>query len=329
MMKFGKPSLLVAAVATVFGVSLFGNAANAAVPGQTQTPGTGTNSSPHPVHLAGRVTSVSGSGLVLKTPRGSITVDASSNTWIVVQRNGQCAEGTLQDIQTGKLTQVMGMTTAVTNMVEARVISQARCAQAPNGATPAKRLAAAALAKHVAAGTVKAANGSVLTVTLDKGNKGNRDITVNTSAATVVLDNGFQGISSVKVGDKIQVFGRPDKPAGKPAAGVQPSIIAWGLRVVSPGEQLIAGRVSTVNGNTVTLQTAKNKTGVTVTLDSSTAYKSLTVTGNQPVLSSGSQTTIMAGSTLIVEGTGPADGTALAAKAVIILPGPKAKTTTP
>jgi hypothetical protein len=326
MMKFGKPSLVVAAVATVFGVSLFGNAANAAVPAQTQTPGTGTSPTPHPVQVAGRVTSVSGTGLVLKTPRGNVTVNAGSNTWIVVQRNGQCAAGTLQDVQTGKLTQVMGMSTAVTNTVEARVISQARCAQAPNGATPAKRPAAAALAKHVAAGTVKAVNGSALTVSLDKGN---RDITVNTTADTVVLNNGFQSVSSVKVGDKIQVFGHPDKPAGKPAAGVKPSIIAWGLRVVSPGEQLVAGRVSTVNGNTVTLQTAKNKAGVTVTLDSSTTYKSLTVTGNQPALSSASQATIMAGSTLIVEGTGPADGTALAARAVIILPGPKAKTATP
>src|SRR2546428_724976 len=91
-------------------------------PRQAKTPGAGQDSTQHPVRLLGRVDSVSSTGLVLLARRGDVNVNASDRTWIVVERDGRCAQGTLQDIQTGRPAEVMGVTTAVTGTIDARVI---------------------------------------------------------------------------------------------------------------------------------------------------------------------------------------------------------------
>jgi hypothetical protein len=245
----------------------------------------------------------------------------SDRTWIVVERNGRCAQGTLQDIQTGKPAEVMGMTTAVTGTIDARVIVQARCA-ADAGGQKNKGQAIQALAQHVAVGTVKTINGSALTVTREKNNK---DVTINTTADTVVLNNGFKTVSSIKVGDKVEVFGRPDKSA----TNSQPSITAWGLHVASGGTQLVVGHVDAINGNTLTLRTPKHKEGIPVTLDASTGYRSLTITGNKPSLANASQATVTAGSNLIIEGVSATGSNGLTARSVIVLPAARGKTAKP
>src|SRR5690242_5732259 len=85
-----------------FGVlGLAGGVAYAAAPHQAQTPGTGNTATPHAVRYAGRVQSVSASGLVLQAGRNqTINVNVSSNTWVVVENNNACVTGQLSDIQT-------------------------------------------------------------------------------------------------------------------------------------------------------------------------------------------------------------------------------------
>jgi hypothetical protein len=90
--------------------------------------------------------------------------------------------------------------------------------------------------------------------------------------------------------------------------------------VVTAGEQLVVGRVLAVSGSTVTLRTPGNKDGISITLDSSTAYKSLTVVDSKPSLASASQAAVTVGSNLIVEGTGAAGAKNLTARAVIVMP---------
>ena len=162
--------------------------------------------------------------------------------------------------------------------------------------------------------------------------KGDREITVNTTADTVVLNNGFQSVSTIKVGDKIDVLGRPDKAQGTPPPTTPKNgsrtITAWGIHVESATSQVMLGHVDTISGNTVTMRTLKNRDGVTVTLDAKTAYKTLTVTSGNATLTSAAAADVKAGSNLVVEGTTSADGKSTTARAVIILPA-KTKTAKP
>src|SRR3954452_16372290 len=130
-MRITRSVLGIAALAAAMAIGVVGGTASAAAPRQAQTPGTGQAPTSHPVSVIGRVTSVSGSGLVLQTPRGNLNVNASANTWIVVESSGQCVEGNLQDIQTAKPALVMGMGTAAANAtIDARVIAQGPCRRA-------------------------------------------------------------------------------------------------------------------------------------------------------------------------------------------------------
>ena len=150
-MKLRMTMISISALVALVGFGLLGGTASAAIPrlNPNQTPGTGSNTNPHPVRILGRVDSVSSSGLVLTTRLGSVTVNAGANTWILVQSNGRCAEGALSDIQTGRPAEVAGMTTTTTNTINARVIVQGRCG--PLGG----KEAAKDLLSHLAAGIVK------------------------------------------------------------------------------------------------------------------------------------------------------------------------------
>jgi hypothetical protein len=175
----------------------------------------------------------------------------------------------------------------------------------------------------MAEGTVKSVSGSTVTVTNARG----VDITVNTTANTIVLNNGFQSVSSLKAGDKVYVLGRPEKPAqaapgATPGAAAPRTITAWALRVENSTTKVSAARVQSINGNTATVRTVRNRNGVTVDL-SGAAFKSVTVdiTSKQVTLSSATAADVTVGSDLIIEGTASADGKTIAAKAVIITPG--------
>ena len=66
-----------------------------------------------------------------------------------------------------------------------------------------------------------------------------------------------------------------------------------------------------------------NRAGLTVTLDGSTAYKSLARAEGRAALTNAAQADVKVGSHLIVEGIASPDGKTLIAKAVILLPNAK------
>lgn len=297
-----------------------------------QTPPTQTQpaqpTGPHIVRMVGNVASISGNSFTLTTKNfGQVTVNVSDSTWIVIRKNGTATQGSLSDIQTGTSVAVEGTTTD-NKTVTARVINQPPAlkpigegrGRMGNGGARFK------LAGHFAGGTVKSVNGSVLTITDLRG----QDVTVNTTGSTVVLNDGFQSVSSLKVGDQVTVVGKQEAQSnnGTTTPANQPrTITAWALRVDNPGTKLVSGSVDSVNGNTVTIKGIGHRLGIAVTLDGSTGYKSATLgTDNTVTISNASQSNLQSGSRVIVEGvTGP-DGKSLVAKAVLILPA-KAQTT--
>jgi hypothetical protein len=258
----------------------------------------------------------------------TVTALVNPNTWILVEQNGTCAEGTVQDLQTGRPAAVAGMTTNQRGVVNARAIAQCRAGVTDVGngkdlpANPAqgngRERVKQELAKHAAAGTVKSVSGGTLTVTTLKG----QDVTVNTNANTVVLNNGFVAVSSLKAGDKIELFGRPEKATGSTATR---TITAWGIRVDNGTTKVMIGHVDSVSGNTLTLRTPKDRAGVQVTLGSKTGYKSVSVANQQVTIANASQADVKAGSNLIVEAVPSADGKSYTANAVILLPAGKVK----
>ncbi len=316
--------IVIAALAT-FGVPLPWGVAGAQAPTKTQAPSAQTApAGPHPTRLMGKVSSISSNSLVLTTRQGDVTINVGANTWVVVEKDGKPSQGTLSDIQTGKPATVAGMTTGDPKVVDARVVAQARFIGAIAGRSldKHKEMARKFLGEHGAMGTVKAINGNTITLTNERG----QDVTVTTTADTVVFNNGFQNVSSVKVGDTVQVLGRPEKAAqganGTPGTTTPAArtLNAWALRAQSAGTQLVIGHVDSVNDNTVTLKTPRNRDGMTVTLDNSTGYKALTVADKQVSLQSATQADVKADSNLVVEGATSADGKNLTAKAVVILP---------
>ena len=333
-MKFKKFALGISAtiLATLVAV-VFASLASAQTPPTQAAP-----AGPHPVRLVGTVSSVSASSLALATRQGDMTVNVSANTWIIVQKNGAPVQGGLSDIVSGKLALVGGMTTSDPKVVDARTVAQgiaASTARAGLGqrAKPAvKGRATAALATHLASGTITAIDGSTITLKGDKVPQ----VTVKTAADTVVLNNGFVTLSSLKVGDKVQVLGQPVKPAGQklPSTSATPAtpstnplvpanrtITAWGIRVDSGATKLLAGRVTAVNGNTLTVKTRDNRNGQTVNISSSTAFKVLNIANKTPSLATGSLTDVKVGSNLVLEGTPSADAKSFGATAVVVLPG--------
>jgi hypothetical protein len=94
---------------------------------------------------------------------------------------------------------VGGMTTGQQGVINARVVMQGRCArhEGPGPGAPEAR-GEGKMGQHAAAGTIKAINGSNLTVTTQRG----QEVTIATTTDTAVLNNGFKAVNTLKVGDK-------------------------------------------------------------------------------------------------------------------------------
>src|SRR5262245_25252193 len=107
-MKLRKSLISMSALIAVLGFTLLGGTASAAGPKQGRVGATAADTTPHPVRILGRVDSVSSSGLVLQTRLGNMTVNAGTDTWVVVQSGNRCVEGALSDIQTGRPAEVAG-----------------------------------------------------------------------------------------------------------------------------------------------------------------------------------------------------------------------------
>jgi hypothetical protein len=346
-MKQRNGALATGAVAMLAAFGLLVGVAGAQGNPPTSARGQATDTSPHPVHMAGQVEKVDASAntLTLKTPKSSVTVNLSDKTWVLVEKDGKCGEGALADIKAGQPAMVGGMTTATDAQIVARTVMQGRCfagkaERGPGGAGgvgPGKPGGKnGSLAEHVAMGSIKSISGNTIVITAERGG----EVTITTAADTVVLNGGFKDAASLKVGDKIQVLGKPaglpDKPLGgvpgqKPRSGNTPgekpaekparNIEAWGLRVVSDASKLVVGRVEKVDGNTLTLKT-KQTDGVVVTLDGSTGYRSANVMDRKVTLTNAVQADVKVGSVVLVEGTS-ADAKNLTADAVVIMPAVK------
>lgn len=310
-----------AAVAAVVAGSYFGAAANAQSSTQTPVPGAPVQTGPQPTRITGKVSSVGANSLTLATAKGDITANIGANTWIVVRKSGANSQGSISDIVKDQVAFVAGMTTADPKVVDARVVTEgAGFDKATQRNGRGKSQGKKSLAGHVGSGIVKSVNGSTLTITTAKG----KDVDVATTDGTVVLNNGFQAVSSIKAGDKVQVLGtRQPKDKNAPVVAGNPQVTAWALRVENTGTQLSRGSISgPVNGNTFTLKTARNPNGVTVNVTGATAYRSLivSVADRKASLGNAAQADLKADSRVIVDGTLSADGKTLTATAVIILP---------
>jgi hypothetical protein len=309
VMKQNKLMLSTSIMTAALAIGLFGGVAGA------QTPPASPDT-PHPIRLLGRVDAVTANAITLTTRQGKATANVGANTWIVVrQSNGRCVEGTLRDMQVNRPAAVAGMTTAQRGVINARVVTQGGCA------IPAQRPAQKARdgERLGAEGTIKAISGSILTLATDRG----PEVTVNTTADTVVLNSGFKSVSTLKVGDRVDVLGGPAKPTDRSTTTAR-TLNAWGIRVIAPGNGIATGHVQSVNGNTVTLRgTPANRAGITITFDGSTAYKSLARADGKGTLTNATQADVKVGTNLIVEGIASADGKTLTARAVILLPNAK------
>jgi hypothetical protein len=337
-MKLGRVRIgIVIVLGALLAVGVFSSLASAQTQTTSPTPAPqSTQAGPHPVRIAGNVSSVSANSLKLTTPKGSYTVNIGPNTWIVVQKNGTPSQGAISDVATGKSAVVAGMTTNDPNVIDARVVAQGSFAQAATGkgATPGKPAGRGriAIAQHAAAGTITAINGTTITL------KGAvvPVVNVQTSADTVVVNNGFAAVSSLKVGDSVQVFGRPVKAARQtsPRASATPgtpgttpvvpksrTIDAWAIRVDNGSSQLMVARVTAINGNALTVKTPAKNGGTTVNVDTSTGYKVLTVANKTVSLSAGTLSDMKVGSNLIVEVVPATGSQSFTAKAVVVLPG--------
>jgi hypothetical protein len=307
------------AIAAITGMGL-GALGVAAVSAQAPTPPPDTPSPPaagQPVRLVGNVSSVAAGRLVLTTRRGDVTVNIGADTFIVVKENGQSAEGTAADIVAGERATVAGVATSDPNVVDARMITQGtRFAGRPL----VDRSKARRAARHTAAGTITAINGNTITL---QGVKV-PEVIVETGTGTVVMNNGFTTVGSLKVGDKVAVLGAPQRAANI-APGTPPqsrAIKAWGIRVDNGATRLSAARVDAVNGDTLTVRTIKDRSGVTIQLDANTEYRALTISpaDRSATLTDAAQTDIQESSNLIVEGVPGPDGKTVTAVAVVILP---------
>lgn len=308
-----------AAIAAVVAGGYFSAAAAAQSSNQTPAPATPTQAGPHPTRVQGKVSAVGPNSITLTTRNGDITANVGANTWIVVGSGKGNSQGTISSIQKDKVATVAGMTTGDPKIVDARVVTEGAKLDGSLGKQKASKAAKSYVAAHAASGTVKSVNGNLLTITTEKGN----DVDVATTADTVVLNNGFTTVSTLAVGNKVQVIGTPErKDKTAPVAPANRKITAWALRVEKAGTQLNTGHINAVNGNTFTLSTPKNSDGLTVAVDATTAYKSLNVstTDRKVSLGNATQADLKADGKVIVDGKISADGKTLTATTVIILP---------
>ncbi|MDQ5824689.1 MAG: DUF5666 domain-containing protein [Chloroflexota bacterium] len=268
---------------------------------------------PHPIHLAGKVKAVGTNTVTLTTRRGDVTANVGPNTWIVVRKADGPGQGTLSELKLNEPATVAGMTTNDPKVVEARVITQG----VPDGKRG--RGERHAPGKGPLGGTIKAISGSTLTVTNNRG----IDVQVETTADTVVLDSGFKTASALKVGDRVQVLGLPQRVnRHAPPTRNNLQVHAWGVRVVREGVHLAGGQVESVSGNTLTLDPLKRDSDLTISLSAATQYRALAISAadRKVNLGNASQADIKAGSRIVVEGTRSADGKTLNATSVIIVP---------
>ena len=301
-----------AALVLLGGAAFSANSANAATPtAQSQQ-----RTNPHPTLLSGNVTAVGANTITLSTRNGNVTANIGPDTWIVVRKADGPGQGTLADLKTNERATVAGMTTNDPKVVNARLVTQGVREPGQRGTQGGDNRGPFSPGVQ---GTIKSITGSTLTLTLGRG----IDIQIETTPDTIVLNSGFKDAGSLKVGDRIQVLGGPERvnPNAR-ATRDNVKINAKGIRVVKEGVDLAAGRVTTVNGNIATLDRLRGSEGLAVNLSGSTQYRRLSVdvANRKATLKNATQADVKPESHIIVEGARSADSKSVTAISVIILP---------
>lgn len=176
------------------------------------------------------------------------------------------------------------------------------------------------IGKPAIVGIVSAVNGSTLTVTGRQGfgsSTASVSYTVDATNATVIKNNATSTLSSISVGDNVFVQGttsgtnitataiRDGAPGmGRGDAG-RPRMASSTLSTLGNGQPVVAGKVSAINGNSITLTTLSN---LTYTVDASNAK---VLEGQKTVTLSDVST----GDTVLVQGT--ISGTSIVATTLV------------
>jgi hypothetical protein len=257
---------------------------------------------------------------MLETRAGTITVTVSDQTWVVVEEAGRAVEGTLADLATGKPAAVAGILSADGRTLAARTVAQGPLARrlADRLARTQRQLAARTL-QHVGSGTITSISGSTITL------EGDRipEVVVTTRPETIVLRAGFSDLSTLQVGEHVQVLGVPVRPAAGDSGSTR-TLDAWALRVDGGTTGFFQGRVSRVDGYTLVANNLRGRGRLIVKMDGATEYKRLTISNGQPVITAASLADVRAGVHIAVEGPVAPDGRSIAAKAMIVLGAPAA-----
>jgi len=132
-MRLNKLILGVSTLALLLMLGVSVGPASAAVPNQVSRSSVadGATSPDLQVRIMGRVDQVGERGLLLTTRYGRIRVLVEDNTTIMVNNDGECVEGTLEDIMVGRPALVVGVTTGEPREILARGIRQCRPPDAP------------------------------------------------------------------------------------------------------------------------------------------------------------------------------------------------------
>jgi hypothetical protein len=164
-------------------------------------------------------------------------------------------------------------------------------------------------------GTVSAINGSTLTVSGKQGfNNPNTSLvnyTVNAANAKITKNNVAGTIASISVGDTVSIQGTISG-ANITATAIRDGAImprlrsGVGVAVQGNGQPVVAGKVTAINGNTISITNSSN---VTYTVDATSA-KFIVSGVTTPTISN-----VAVGDNLIVQGT--VNGNSVVASSVI------------
>lgn len=127
-MRLNKLILGVGTLALLLMLGLSVGPASAAVPGKASSPSVADSAAfqDRQVRIMGRVDQVGERGILLTTRHGRVRVLVGDNTTIMVNSDGECVEGTLEEIEIGRPALVVGMTTGDPRVILARGIRQCR-----------------------------------------------------------------------------------------------------------------------------------------------------------------------------------------------------------
>lgn len=173
--------------------------------------------------------------------------------------------------------------------------------------------------RPVIVGTVTSINGNSLTISSNEANNTSATYTVDATNANIVKNNTAGKISDIAVGDSVSVVGTLNG-TNITATYIRDGILGRGLGIgngimnnlekdlsgiVGNGEPLIAGTVSAVNGNSISIT---NKSNIVYTVDATNAK----VLANN---TNGNISSIAVGDTVLIQGN--ISGNAVTASTII------------